>query len=290
MKVGCIGLGRMGAGLCESLLRAGHQLTVYDVCLAAKERFAGRAALAQSARAASLASEAVVLSLPDAPAVEQVVGELMEGCVAGRLVIDTSTSLPETTVSLHKKLAEAGARFLDAPLAGTPEAARQGTLMVYVGGAPEALEAARPVLGSFAAQVRYMGGPGSGNVAKLVNNYLAIQYAVLYCEIFPLARAAGADVQALFGAIGQTGVACVPYRLYGEKIAAGEYPLSFSIDLAYKDLRYAAAMAPEAARALPLMQAGLARLAEARAEGMGGADLSQLACLAERQLGGKGDG
>ncbi len=290
MKVGCIGLGRMGSGLCESLLRAGHELTVYDVRPAAKQCFAGRATLVGDVAGTARTSQALVLSLPDAPAVEQVVQQLLDLPMEGKVVIDTSTSLPGTTANLNKKMAGIGAQFLDAPLAGTPEAARQGALVVYVGGTLEATEAARPVLDSFAAQVQYMGRPGSGNVAKLVNNYLAIQYAALYCEIFPLARAAGADVQALFEAIGQTGVACVPYRLYGEKIAAQKYPLSFSVDLAYKDICYAAGMAPNGVCGLPLMQAGLARLAEARAAGLGEADLSQLARLTEQQLGAKANG
>lgn len=284
MNVGCIGLGRMGAGLCESLLRAGHQLTVYDVQDAAKQRFAGRAALAADVAGAACRSEVIVLSLPDAPAVEEVVERLLQTPMAGKTVVDASTSLPETTIALHKKLAAAGAQMLDAPLAGTPQAAQEGKLVVYIGGSEETLAAVRPVVDSFAARVQYMGGPGSGNVAKLVNNYLAIQYAQLYCEIFPLARKVGADVQALFGAIGQTGVACVPYRLYGEKIAAREYPLSFSVDLAYKDLCYAARMAGGAGGRLPLMEAGLAQLAEARAAGLGGADLSQVAQLVEQRL------
>ena len=274
MIIGCIGLGRMGSGVCQSIIRKGYKVWAYDINPQAALAFEGKASIAHSLVEIRDICDCFIVSLPGSIEVEQLVNEMLSYNISGKVIIDISTSFPGSTKKLAGKVCEAGGVLLDVPLAGTPASAAEGKLSVYVGGSREGYERVEEIIKAFAENIQYMGDSGSGNIAKLVNNYLAIMYCNLYAEIFPLAESLGMDPTLLFESISKTGVACMPYKLYAKKIVEREYPISFSVDLACKDMTYVALLAEEAGVELPLLTQGLGMLVRTSGDGMGGLDIS----------------
>src|SRR5690606_19711485 len=137
-------------------------------------------------------------------------GGLLGSPARHRLVIDTSTSDPDLTRTLHARLAAAGHALVDAPVSGGPAGAASGALSIMVGGVPEAVERAKPVLDILGQKVSVVGGPGDGHIAKLVNNVLVAGHLILAGEAMRVGVAAGATLDALLtvvnGASGRSAV------------------------------------------------------------------------------------
>src|SRR2546426_7589891 len=173
MRVGVIGLGIMGAPMARNLLGAGHALTVHTRTRArAAGLLADGAAWADSPAALAAAVDAVVTMLPDAPDVEAVVAGpngVLAGARPGLLAIDMSTIDPAAARALAERAAETGVALLDAPVSGGEQGAIAGTLSIMVGGAAAAFDRAGPLFAALGKRVTYMGGPGQGQMTKLVN-------------------------------------------------------------------------------------------------------------------------
>lgn len=243
--IGVIGLGRMGFAMSQTLLREGFTVVAYDMLPEASERARSIGAMV-AATLPALFSEArtIVSSLPLGADVEAVVagdsGLLASVCEPGTLLIDTSTSEPETTRKLHALMRERGHGMLDAPVSGGPSGAQAGTLTMMVGGEVADLARAGPVLDALSAKVIHVGGPGAGNVAKLINNLLCAAHLLTNGEALRLAQAAGVDpasvMRAVNAASGRSGVSevNVPRWILSETFDSG-----FSMGLMRKDVRLA---------------------------------------------------
>ena len=205
MKVGFIGLGNMGNPMAANILKARHDLTVYDV-----RRELGRnleeagAKWAVSPKDVAAQSEVVLSALPGPREVEAVVlGEegVFAGLNRGSAYIDTSTNAPTTM----RKIAEIGISkgfcVLDAPISGGVSGARDATLTVFVGGEKGDFERFRPLLQNMGTNVVYMGPAGCGNVTKLVNNVMMFISFIGGCEGMALGAKAGIDPQTLLEVI-----------------------------------------------------------------------------------------
>ena len=206
MRVGVIGLGIMGAPMARNLLRAGHEVVVHGRTAARVEPLvaAGARAAASPAAVAS-AVDAVVTSLPDGPDVELVVGGpdgVLAGAARGLLVIDTSTIAPDTARALASRTSAIGVDFLDAPVSGGQQGAIDGTLSIMVGGAPDAFARARPVFEALGRTATHMGGPGQGQMTKLVNQVIGVTTLAAVAEGLTLAAHAGLDPDAVLAAVG----------------------------------------------------------------------------------------
>ena len=175
-RIGFAGMGTMGAAMAANLARAGAQLTVWN-------RTPGRATAlvelgaAEAASPASLAadSDVVVICLSDTPDVQGVLfgpAGIAEGIGAGRLIIDCSTISPEASRDFAATLAAQGVGFVDAPVSGGSEGARQGTLTIMCGGTDADVERARPVLGAMGKAITHMGPVGAGQATKAVNQVI----------------------------------------------------------------------------------------------------------------------
>src|SRR5262249_47278000 len=173
MRIGVIGLGIMGAPMARNCLPAGHAVTVRSRTRARMEPLLAEGAAAASTPAEVASSvDAVITCLPDSPDVQEVVaghGGVLAGAHPGLLVIDTSTIAPDVARSLAERAASAGAAFLDAPVSGGEQGAIAGTLSIMVGGEADAFARARPIFSAIGRQATYMGGPGQGQMTKLVN-------------------------------------------------------------------------------------------------------------------------
>jgi 3-hydroxyisobutyrate dehydrogenase len=289
MKVGFIGLGTMGAAMARRLLDAGHEVTVHNRTRAREDPLtaAGARAAAHPADAARGASFVVVM-VSDTPDVEQVVfgpDGVAEGIEADALLIDMSTIAPEATRGFAERLGAHGARWLDAPVSGGSEGAKNGTLSIMVGGDAGDLERGRPLLEALGSTITHVGPTGSGQLAKAMNQVVIAGTYAAVAEGIVLGLKAGIDVDAALRALagGAAGSWGLVHR--GPNVVRNDYPLGFRVRLHRKDL----GIALDAGRSLgvPLPVAALVEQWETGliARGHGDEDVSAIARVVREQAG-----
>lgn len=194
MKVGVIGLGAMGLPIARNLLAAGH-----EVIVTSRSRPPIEAAIASGAvdggdaQGVVRASEATILSVPFAPDVHQVLDAARPALTRDKLIVDCSTIDPAAEIEMHERVAAAGGRYLEAPVSGDPSVAQAGRLAIMTGGDAENLEIARPALAAFSRIIVHMGGPGSGQAAKMCNNLVHAAQNMAVAEATALALAADVE-------------------------------------------------------------------------------------------------
>jgi 3-hydroxyisobutyrate dehydrogenase len=191
MRVGLVGLGRMGAAMAGRLVEMGAEVAGFDLDPA-------RGGLP---RLADVAAPVVILSLPEEKAVGAVLAALLPALPQGAVIADTSTLSPLAARDFAARAAAAGIAYLDAPVSGGPAGAAAGTLTVMAGGEAAALDRARPALDRIAARIMHVGAAGAGQVAKLVNNLLVATHLVAAGEALRLGRLAGVEPEALLPVI-----------------------------------------------------------------------------------------
>lgn len=259
--VGLIGLGRMGMAMLRRLGEAGLGVRAHDV--AAGPRTAAAALGAEvPGDPAGCAAPVVLLSLPDAPAVAEVLAALWPALPAGAVVVDCSTLAPAAARGYAAEAAARGLAYLDAPVSGGPAGAAAGTLAVMVGGEAAALARARPVIGILAQRVVHVGGPGAGQVAKLANNLLVATHLMAAAEALRMADAAGVPPAALLPVINAaSGRSAATEVNWPRWIATRAFDSGFAAGLMRKDLRLARELAAAAGTPLAVCAAA-ARLWE----------------------------
>jgi 3-hydroxyisobutyrate dehydrogenase len=270
----------MGLAMAGALTRKGFAVLGADLSSARIDAAAAAGIEAASSDDILFGCEVVVASLPDARSVAGVLsGKLKSGLRASPLtVIDTSTSEPAVSRALEAELSALGHRFLDAPVSGGPAGAAAGALTFMVGGSPEALEAARPVLDALGKKVVHAGGPGAGNVVKLVNNMLVACHMITTREALRLAEASGVDVGSVFAAVnGATGRSAISEIHYPTWVLSDRFDSGFSAGLMRKDLRLALEMADGFGVAAPLAAQAAALWAESVSGLADGEDFTRIA-------------
>jgi 3-hydroxyisobutyrate dehydrogenase len=250
-RIGFIGLGIMGRGMAHNLLKAGFELAVWN-------RTASQMAplVAAGARAAhdpadvAAQSDIILTCVSDTPDVEAVIAGdeppgVLHGVRAGSLVIDMSTISPHATRALGARLAERGVHMLDAPVSGGSEGAARGTLSIMVGGEAAQVARARPVLEAMGKTITHVGGPGDGQMVKLVNQILVVGNALAMSEALVFAQAGGLDLRKTLEAVvpGAAGSWMLANR--GPQIVNRDWRPGFTIDLQQKDVRLVLAAADQ---------------------------------------------
>ncbi|WP_058545153.1 NAD(P)-dependent oxidoreductase [Pseudomonas fluorescens] len=257
MKIVVVGLGKMGLGMALSIQRAGYYVYGYD-----KNEMAARVALESGIdvihELSEVASEVVVyvLSLPNAAIVEAVVSGdkgIKSFARNGSLVIDTSTSDPQTTRRLAAELSPLGLGFIDAPVSGGAKGALAGELTMFIGGSTNDVEAAEGVLKAMGTKRFHIGASGAGNVGKILNNLLCASHLIIAGEAFRLGRAAGVEPLAVLDAI-NTGSGRSGVTLYNfpARILNGAFDSGFTMQLMRKDVRLAMSLAEAVGVNLPV--------------------------------------
>ncbi len=278
--IGFIGLGMMGAPIAERLRAAGHSLVVHN-----RTRSKAEPLLAAGARWAfapkdvgrEATSKLVFTSLSDAKALDRVLfgrRGLAESLGPGALVVDLSTIAPAESRSVADRLGARGIHFVDGPLGGSVEAARNGRLLAFVGGSDEDVARARPFLASFARRVEHVGPVGAGTAMKLVNNLLTVTYVAAAAEALSLAEGLGLDRRRAIDLLLDGGGYS---RLFEQKRIAFEerrYPAQFQLRLADKDLRLIAAAARSVGRDARIAREAERLLREGIRAGFGGDDFA----------------
>jgi 3-hydroxyisobutyrate dehydrogenase-like beta-hydroxyacid dehydrogenase len=256
-RIGFIGLGSMGAGMADNLLRKGWPLTVHvhRSRTAADRLIAAGASEAASPRELAATCDIVILCVTGSREVEALV-KGPDGLAAAAkplLIIDCSTSNPSSTTALAADLATQGITLIDAPLARTPKEAAEGKLDVMVGGAAEAVARARPVLEAFAARVVPTGPTGSGHTMKLLNNFISMGYSAIYSEALTLGVKAGLTPQVFNSVISGSRMDCGFYQAFFDFVLnRNENAQRFAIVNALKDMTYLASFAQAAGVANPI--------------------------------------
>ncbi|HEY6326012.1 MAG TPA: NAD(P)-dependent oxidoreductase [Candidatus Cybelea sp.] len=289
-RVGFVGLGAMGEAMARSLRKAGFDVTAS----VHRHRDAlGRLradGVTEAADPAALAREAdaVVICVPDAPDVEDVLFAprgVAAGADAASLVIDMSTISPVASRRFARRLAEQGVEFVDAPVSGGPARARDATLTIMVGASPAAFTRAEPVLRAMGTP-HHVGPVGMGETVKLVNQIIIANVMIANVEGLSFAQRAGADLGAVREVLASATASNYLLQNWLPKTwLAGTFNGGFALDLLRKDL--AAALDAARAASLPMPATGLAyQLYTTRsAEGDGALDYSAIAKAYEWNVG-----
>jgi 3-hydroxyisobutyrate dehydrogenase-like beta-hydroxyacid dehydrogenase len=268
MRVGFIGLGNMGNPMAANILKAGYNLTIYDLRRETGQNLeAAGATWALNPKAVAAQSDVVLSSLPGPREVEAVVlGEdgVFAGLNRGSAYIDLTTNSPTTMRSIAEIGASRGFHVLDAPISGGVWGAREATLTIFVGGDKGDFEQFQPLLRSIGENVAYMGAAGCGNVTKLVNNLMMYINLMGACEGMAIGVKAGIDPQALLDMIKtSTGDSMVLFFmglfLKGEEMCS-------ATDLAVKDMHLGVELGKEIGVPLelsPLVEASITRFRDA---------------------------
>lgn len=267
--VGVVGLGNMGLGMARSLVRAGFDVLGQDID-GARQTPAEEAGLRFVTDIATLLDQvdAAVFSLPRARDVEAVAttqGGLLTRSDRKVVVIDTSTSDPDTSRRLAARLAAAGHALLDAPVSGGPSGARDGCLTMMVGGEAADFSLAKPIIAALTETAIHVGPSGSGNIAKLVNNLLVAAHLVTTGEAMRLSAAAGLAPEDVLKVVNNaTGRSAISELMYPKWILPGTFDSGFSAGLMRKDVGLAIELAAATGSRLPLSEHVGAIWAEAR--------------------------
>lgn len=290
MRVGFIGLGKMGSGMARNLLRAGHQVTVYNRSREKAEALTGDgAAIAASPADACRESEAVMTMMADDHAVEQVVfGErgIVSGLKQDAIHVSNSTISTAMARRLAAEHASRGQRYLSVPVFGRPEAAENKKLIVVAAGEAAVVARCRPLFDAIGRQT-FVAGPEAwqANAVKLCGNFMIASMLETFGEAFSTLRKAGVEPHT-FLEIMNTLFASPVYAGYGSAIADQRFePAGFALKLGLKDVRLVLATAEECTAPMPLASLIRDQLISALAHGQEEMDWASVAMVSARNAG-----
>lgn len=256
MKIGFIGLGIMGRPMAKNLVKAGHEVTVYDINKeAVADLTAAGAKEAGSCKDAARGNEAIITMVPNSPQVRAAVLDedgAAKGAAKGTVLIDMSSIDPTESRAIGAELAKLGIEMLDAPVSGGEPKAIDGTLSVMVGGKKELFDRYYELLMVMAGSVTYVGELGAGNVAKLANQIVVAVNIAAVSEALTFAKKAGTDPELVYQAIrgglaGSTVMDAKTPLILGRNFKPG-----FRIELHIKDLNNALNAAHSVSSPVPL--------------------------------------
>lgn len=277
MELGFIGLGNMGRPMALNLLKAGHNVKMFDLSAPAVEEVvrAGGVAAANPREVASSA-EVVLTSLPT-PAVVEAVYLGNDGMLAaarpGQVYVDLSSVTPGVSQKVAAAFAEKGASVLDAPVSGGTSGAAAGTLTLMVGGEKEALDRVEPVLKWIGQKIFYVGPSGSGSTTKVLHQLLMGVNTMAVVEVLALGKKAGLDLDQFSEIVGVSAGFSKAFQTRFNKGRQGDYAPGFAIDLMAKDLRLVLALAADLGIELQVAPQALRVFEKAGAQGLGGKDV-----------------
>lgn len=276
MRVGFAGLGSMGAHMARNLHRAGLLSAVWNRTPAKAAALAAELGCHAAPDPADLARrcDAVVLCVSADADVLEVVGALARGIGRGGLVIDCSTVSSDTARRAAELLRPAGADFLDCPVSGGVEGARDGTLAIMAGGDAAAFVRARPVLEAMGRAITHFGPTGSGQAAKATNQIMCAGIIQAVAEAMAFARAQGLPLQALVETLGKGAGSSWYFVHRAPNMIRESFPAGFRVRLHAKDLGICREMAAKHGVQLPVVERMLGEYAELLARGFGDEDIS----------------
>lgn len=278
MKAGMIGLGAMGIGMARNIAKAGFLAAIYNRTAEKTQLLAKELNVAVFERIEALAAEMniVLLCVSADSDVLMVVEAIAQTIKPGAIVVDMSTVSSDTARHAAAILAEKRVAFLDAPVSGGVEGAKNGSLAMMVGGDEDALEAVRPILQAMSARIIHMGATGSGQAAKAVNQVMCAGINQAVTEALAFAQAQQLPMEKLIDAIsgGAAGNWFLQHR--GNTMTNNKFAPGFKLALHHKDLKICRAMAEDAQIPLPLADMTIGDYERLITAGYGDEDISAL--------------
>lgn len=289
MKVGFVGLGRMGRPMTENLLKNGFEVTVHN-----RSRGVVDELVKQGAKAGGLprgvveAADVVMTALPTVETVEEVyLGEdgLIPNARQGQVLIDCSTVGPETTRKCYEAARAKGVGFLDGPMSGGPAGATGGTLTYMIGGDADVLERAKPVFEATGKNIHHVGQSGAGTVVKLVNQLLVAIHTSAASEALAFAVKAGASPVAVQEVIGSSFGGSAMLNRNTPLIVKRDFEGKTSINLILKDLGLIGGVGRDIGARMLMTSLAQEIFKEARALGNGDNDMCSTVLTLEQIMG-----
>lgn len=288
MKIGFAGLGQMGRPIALNLMKSGARLAVTDRTPKSFGEFESKGAGASTDPSTIFDADIVFLCLPHDKAVEEIVageGGLLTRCHAGQIVVDLSTITYKTTVSVAERLAARSVQFLDAPISGMEARAIDGTLTVMCGGERSVFDKVKPLLDRIGNKILYMGGPGCGQLTKLINQLLFDINAAAIAEILPMSKKMGLDPD-LVGEVVNSGTGrSYASEFFIPRILKGHFDDGYPMKHAYKDLISGAELGAGLSIPMPVLAAATATYQMALLKGHGDKDKGGMVTVFEELLG-----
>ncbi len=261
MKIGFIGLGNMGGPMAANLVKAGHDVTGFDVAAPCPEGVAP----ATSAAEAAQGRDVVITMLPNGEILRSVASEIIPAMDKGAAFLDCSTVDVESARDVAEQAARAGILALDAPVSGGVGGAQAGTLTFMAGGTDEGFAKVEPLFEVMGQKAVHCGASGAGQAAKICNNMILGVTMIATCEAFALADKLGLDRQKMFDVVSTssgyswTMNAYCPAPGVGPKSPADNgYKPGFASELMLKDLRLSQQAAEAVGSDTPMGQAAAA--------------------------------
>ncbi|MDF2594465.1 MAG: tartronate semialdehyde reductase [Clostridia bacterium] len=290
MKIGFIGLGIMGKPMAKNLLKAGHELVVYDIAAEnIQDVVAAGAKAASSCREIAERSEIIITMVPNSPQVKEVVMGacgVLEGAKEGTILVDMSSIAPLASQEIAKACEEKGVKMIDAPVSGGEPKAVEGTLSIMAGGDKEVFEALKEdVFLKMGASAVHCGDIGAGNTTKLANQIVVALNIAAVSEAFMLAKKAGVDPELVYHAIrgGLAGSTVMDAK--APMMLNNNFKPGFKVDLHIKDINNALDTGHGVGSPLPLTAMVMEMLQTLHADGHGQEDHSALAKYYEKVTG-----
>ena len=289
MKVGFVGLGIMGRPMAKNLIKAGHELVVFDFNKeAVADLVSCGAAEAANGKEVAQACSVIITMVPNSPHVRAaVLGEngIAEGAQPGTVVIDMSSIDPTESKAIGAELEKMGIDMMDCPVSGGEPKAIDGTLSVMCGGKKETFDRYYDLLMAMAGSVVYVGELGSGNVAKLANQMVVAINIAAVSEALTFAKKAGTDPELVYQAIrgGLAGSTVMDAK--APMMLAGNFEPGFRIELHIKDLNNALNAAHAISSPAPLTAQLMEVMQYLRADGFDKEDHSSIVRYYEKIAG-----
>lgn len=288
-KIGFLGLGIMGSGMVQSLLREGYDLTIYNRTREkSKPLEALGAKVVDSPAMAAKGNNVVITMLADPAAVRETVlapGGVIEGMEHGAILIDCSTVDPETTAATFHAAAEKNISFLDSPVGGSKAAAAKGELILLVGGDEAVMEDVRDILDALSKKIVYAGPSGSGTMLKLCFNLTVSHVMAALSEALVLGVSGGLQPEVIVEGL-MSGIIASPFIEWkGNCIMDRDFSTNFSTKLMHKDLNLMMSAAYGLNAPLPVTAAVKELFSMAKGSGLGDDDFCSIVKILENFAG-----
>lgn len=286
-KVALLGLGTMGRGMAQNLLKAGFPLTVYNRTRAKAEALASAGAVvAETPAQAAKGATTVLAMLADDPA-SRAAWLGPDGALAamqpGAIVVECSTLSPDWVAELYTAARDRGLHMVESPVTGSRAQAEAAQLNLLVGADEKALALAAPVLRSISKEILHLGPVGSGSQLKLINNFLCAVQVTSFAEALAWIERTDLKRDTALEFLKQGAPGSGILKTMADRMTQRTYEVNFLLRLMAKDLRYAAAAAAERGVKLSMAEPAEALFAEAQQKGQGEKDMSAVIEVVRRE-------
>lgn len=279
MKTGVIGLGAMGIGMAMNLYKTNHLQSFWNRSPDRAQNLADQTGLVAAGSPAEVAEqcELIIICVSRDTDLLEVVNAMLSGVQENSVVIDTSTVSSETAKQVAALLKTVGAEFLDSPVSGGVEGAKNGTMAMMIGGNEAVLESVRPVLESIGGNIVYMGPTGSGQATKAVNQIMAAGINQAVTEALAFGQSMGLNMDKVLDVVGSGAAANWFLDHRGKTMLQNKFDPGFKVALHHKDLIICRDMADKnSGTILPAVEMTLSNYQKLMDDGHGEEDISAL--------------